>query len=86
MRRQILYASSFDDAVGNLGGYRAVDKALEPIIEALDRSPYGFDLIENDFTRVRYAITREVPGVIPALVVIFEITPEHNVELIHVEE
>jgi hypothetical protein len=83
--REIIESESFKEAVVALGGHRAVDEALEPIIEALYHNPYGFPFFENDWTSFRYARTK-VLEFIPALVVIFVIGPNGNVVLQHVEE
>jgi hypothetical protein len=45
--RQIIEGEYFAESVERLGGYRAVDLALETIIEALMQNPYGFPLIEK---------------------------------------
>jgi len=82
--RQIVYARSFDKAVEALGGYRRIDRALEAVIDAISNNPYEFPLIENDFTRARYAVTKQV-GDIPPLVVIFEVSM-WSVTLAYVEE
>ncbi|MEG6508051.1 hypothetical protein V6C03_03620 [Methyloligella sp. 2.7D] len=83
--REIKEADSFEDAVLALGGYRAIDKAMEPIIEALYRNPYGFEYHENDWCSFRYARTRRIEGV-PPLIVIFTIQENGDVLLQHVEE
>lgn len=83
--RTIWYAPSFDAAVETLGGYRAIDKALEPIMDGLYRNPYGFRFIENDWVRVRYIITKRIAE-IPSLLVIFRIEENNDVTLVHVEE
>ena len=48
-------------------------------------NPYGFPLIENDFTRGRHIITRPI-GDLPALVWLFMIDENNNVTIVHVEE
>jgi hypothetical protein len=83
--RQIIEAESFAEAVARLGGHRAIDEALEPIIEALYHNPYGFPYFENDWARFRYARTKALPF-IPALVFIFTIDQNGDVILQHVEE
>lgn len=82
--RQIIFSREFDLAVEKLGGYRAIDPALDVVIEGLRLNPYGFDHFENDWVSFRYAIT-EGFGVIPALVVYFNITAAKDVELTYVE-
>jgi hypothetical protein len=83
--RQIIEGEYFAECVERLGGYRAVDQALETIIEALMQNPYGFSLIENDWCKIRYARTTMIERFIPALVVAFTITDENDVILQWVE-
>jgi hypothetical protein len=83
--REIIEAESFKQAVRDLGGYRAIDEALEPIIEGLYRNPYGFTFFQNDWTSFRYARTKALEST-PPLVVIFTIDDKGNVVLEHVEE
>jgi hypothetical protein len=40
--RQIVEGDYFAECVERLGGYRAIDLALETIVEALRQNPYGF--------------------------------------------
>jgi hypothetical protein len=79
--RQIIEGQYFEKCVENLGGYRAVDLALETIVEALMQNPYGFPLLENDWCKIRYARTKMIEGYIPPLVVAFRITDENDVVL-----
>jgi hypothetical protein len=58
---------------------------LEPILDGLYRNPYGFNLIENDWVKVRYVVTKPT-SMLPNLVVIFRIEPNNDVTLLHVEE
>jgi hypothetical protein len=83
--RQIIEAESFKEAVRNLGGHRAIDEALEPIIEALYHYPQGFPFFENQWVSFRYARTKALEAV-PPLVVIFTIEPNGDVVFQHVEE
>ena len=83
--RKLLYEASFDFAVEALGGYRAVDVALEPILDGLIRNPYGFNVIENDWTKMRYVITKATLD-IPALLVMFKIEEGGDVALVHAEK
>ena len=85
MRRQLVFAESFDRAVDALGGYRAVDRALEAIIEPLERNPYAFHRFESDLVSFRYALTEPIDD-LPSLAVVFRIEPDGNVVLEHVEE
>jgi hypothetical protein len=84
MRREIIYDKSFDRAVDALGGYRAIDRALDTVVEALSRNPYAFNKFESDIVSFRYAITSPVRD-LPSLVIVFRIEPG-NVTLEHVEE
>lgn len=79
--REIIDGEYFAKCVESLGGYRAVDQALETIIEALMQNPYGFPFIENDWCKIRYARTTMIEGYIPPLVVAFTITDENDVIL-----
>jgi hypothetical protein len=83
--RGIRSDSDFDAAVERLGGYRLVDRAMEPIIDSLYRKPWEFNLIENDWVRIRYAITKPTEN-LPALIVLFQIEDNNDVTLLHVEE
>jgi len=85
MRRQIIYAKTFDEAVDALGGYRAIDRAIDTIVDALDRNPYVFNLFESDFISFRYVITKPIED-LPSLIIIFSIGHEGNVTLEHVEQ
>lgn len=85
MRRQIIEEHSFSDAAMKIGSY-IVDRAMDPIIEALVRNPYGFHSVENDFLRFRYAITKPIGNTIPAMLVVFTIDGDGTVRLRHVEK
>ena len=78
--RSIRYSADFEDCVARLGGWRAVDEALEPIIDGLRLEPYGFPRVENDHVSIRYAHTDRC-GAVPALVVAFTIDEDRNVTL-----
>ena len=47
--RSVIEGEYFAECVERLGGYRAIDLALETVIEALGRNPYAFPAIENDW-------------------------------------
>jgi hypothetical protein len=83
--RSIRYAASFDAAVERLGGYRFVDEALEPILDGLYRNSWGFRVIENDWIRFRYVITKPTEN-LPALFVTFQIELNNDVTMLHAEE
>ena len=79
--RLIIEGDYFAQCVENLGGYRAIDLALETIVEALMQNPYGFPMIENDWCKIRYARTNMIEGYIPPLVIAFTITDDNDVIL-----
>lgn len=83
--RSIIASEEFTRAVDALGGFRAVDEALDSILEGLSRNPYGFHIFENDHISFRYARTKRT-GLVPPLVVIFRIDEDKNVILEHIEE
>lgn len=85
MGRQIIYAAEFDHGVDALGGYRAIDRAIDTVIDALYRNPHGFNKFENDFISFRYALTKPI-DYIPALIIIFSIAANGDVTLEHIEE
>jgi hypothetical protein len=72
--REIIESDEFKIAVRALGGHRAIDEALEPLIEALYLNPYGFEFFQNDWVTFRYARTRAIE-LVPALVVISLLRP-----------
>lgn len=84
MRWSIIEDKSFEDAVEKLGGYRAVDFALAPVVDALSRNPYGFRYFKNKFVSFRYAITKPI-DCLPSLVVTFTIQEDGTVCLKHIE-
>ena len=79
--RLLIEGEYFGKSVERLGGYRAIDLALETIVEALMQNPYGFPLIENDWCKIRYARTKMIEGYIPPLIIAFVITDDHDVIL-----
>ncbi|MDQ0325570.1 hypothetical protein J2R99_001419 [Rhodopseudomonas julia] len=83
--REIIASDAFEEAIQEIGGYRAVDEAMEGIVEGLYRNPYGFPHFESDFVSFRYARTKRTP-LAPPLVVIFRIDDNKNVILEHIEE
>ncbi len=65
-----------------------IDSSLDPVWEALERNPYGFNSIESDHFNARYVVTKPFKG-IPALIWVFVIRKDGTcieVELDHVEE
>lgn len=82
--RQIIYSKEFDLAAERIG-YERIELALEVIIEALYKNPYGFRKFENDTTSFRWATIEGIPNC-PALWLTFNILENRDVELTHVEE
>src|SRR4051794_664187 len=70
----------------NASGHRAIDLAMEPIIDGLMRNPFGFKYFENNWVKFRYARTKPIGGIVPGLVVVFSIDENKNVILNWVEE
>jgi hypothetical protein len=83
--RLIIEGPYFAKCVEELGGYRAVDRALEAVIDGLVNNPYGFPLVENDWCHIRYARTKTIEGYIPTLLVAFVIDENGNVILEWIE-
>jgi hypothetical protein len=83
--RSIRAEVTFDAAVEQLGGHRIVDEAMEPILDGLYRNPWGSPYIENDWVRVRYAITKPTET-LPAIMIVFRIEDNNDVALLHAEE
>lgn len=79
--RNIIWGHEFTRQVEKVGGFRIVDEAMAPIIDALSRRPYGFPKIENDFTSFRYAKTAPIPGKLGALTIIFVLDENKDVML-----
>jgi len=83
--RSIISTHEFDLQVEALGGAKALDEALSPLMEALATNPYGFRRFENDFTSFRYALTKETT-LTPAMAIVFTIDENKNVVLERIEE
>jgi hypothetical protein len=83
--REIRESAEFRRCVEELGVQKDIDEILDPITFGLSKNPYAFRLLENDWVRVRYAVTRPI-GRVPALVVVFSIIDRNTVELIRVEK
>ena len=79
--REIKEGPDFRQCVERLGGYRAIDRAMETIIEGLMRRPEGFPSHQSALCKVRYAKTKPIGDEIPPLVVIFEIDENDDVIL-----
>jgi hypothetical protein len=80
--REIIASAYFDECVADLGGYRAIDVAMEPLIEGLMRNPYGFQRFEHDIDALsfRYARTKRI-GAVPPLYFVFRIDQQKNIVL-----
>jgi hypothetical protein len=63
--REIRLSDDFTACVESLGGYRAIDLALESIMDGLYHNPYGYPYIETDYIRIRYAITKTIGEIAP---------------------
>jgi hypothetical protein len=86
----IIEEQSWSDAAEKFGGLANVDKALEPIIEALCLNPAGFPPVPG-FKDIRIAktdrIERDSGAVVPALRVWFRYLPgDDTVFLLYAEE
>lgn len=84
--REIIWSAEFTEGVEALGGAAIVDRALEPVLEALSRNPYGFQLLENDWVSFRVIRTKAIGYDVPALIISFTIDENRNVVLQLVEE
>ena len=78
--RQIIFQKAFDEAVEELGGYRHLDRAIDPVLDGLSRNPYVFHYIETEFTKFRYVITKPIEE-LPSYAIIFAITPDGDITL-----
>lgn len=85
MARSIFHAASCDLAAGALGGYERIDVSLDAVMQGLMVNPYGFPRIESDFYSARYIRTKPIRD-LPGLLWLFEIDPNNDVILMHVEE
>ena len=86
-RRSFIEEESFKEAVTELGGFRRIDEALDPIVEALSRRPEGFPVVPG-WSPIRIAKTdRVVRGdhIIPAIRVWFLIVDD-TIRLLYVDE
>ena len=82
--RRIIYSHECNKSAERLGGWRILDRALEPILDGLERNPYGFPKYESDWVSIRYVITKPIPGA-PRLAWYFTINGM-DVEILDVEE
>jgi len=83
--RNIFFSMNCDTAAEAVGGYERIDGSLIPILDALERNPYGFPRVESDWFAARYIVTKPFEGA-PALVWLFYIEPTGDVVIEHVEE
>lgn len=84
MRRTIIFSEYFDRCVEALGGYRAVDIAIEVVVDGLSRNPFAFEKFESDDHSFRFARTRPV-GDMPELWIAFTIGTDKTVTLEWIE-
>jgi hypothetical protein len=47
--------AAFESSASRFGGLQAIDDAIAPLVEALYRDPYQFELIEDRYMSFRYA-------------------------------
>ena len=84
-RREIVFSIECSKAAESLGGFARLDPALAPIWDGLSRNPYGFETIQTDYSNVsRYVVTKRVRD-IPALIWLFNVDDNGNVEIVYVE-
>lgn len=82
--RTVIFSAQFDKCVEELGGYRALDVVLDPVVDGLGRNPWSFEKFETDHFSFRWARTKK-RGDIPPLFVIFEINEDRTITLQRVE-
>ena len=82
--RRIVWSHDCDAAAERLGGYRRIDDALIPVLDALQRNPYGTRRVDIDWCSIRYITTDQYKD-IPPLVWLFYIEPDGTVVIDHVE-
>jgi hypothetical protein len=82
--RSIVWSHNCDAAAEQLGGYGRIDDALIPVIDALQRNPYGTRRVDIDWCSTRF-ITTDAFKDVPALVRLFYIEPNGTVVIDHVE-
>lgn len=81
-----MFAQECNGAAAALGGYERIDGALTSgIYDALDRNPWGFPIVESDWYSARYIVTKPF-GNTSALVWVFIIQSDGDIEIKHVEE
>lgn len=81
----IVHSDDFKEGVAYLGGYAAIDIALETVLDGLRQNPFGFGFEkELGVFSFRYAKTLRVGGITP-LVVIYTIEKDRVVTLRHIE-
>ncbi|HEY7243950.1 MAG TPA: hypothetical protein VH678_08725 [Xanthobacteraceae bacterium] len=85
--REIIESEHFKAAVEALGGHRAIDEALEPIMEALHQNPHGFPSFRNQWVSFHYARIKGLArALIPPLLLMFIIEANGDVILDYIEE
>lgn len=84
MRWTIVHGDDFEEHVAQLGGYEAIDIALETVLDGLRQNPFGFEKEDLGIFSFRYAKTLRVGGITP-LIVIYTIEKDRVVTLRHIE-
>jgi len=83
--RNIRYDPECDTAAELLGGYEAIDESLDAYLDALDREPRGFTVVECAWGRVRVIQTKPI-GRVPALLWYFVLEANGDVLITNVEK
>jgi hypothetical protein len=82
--RNIFFSENCNAAAEAVGGYQRIDVSLIPILDALERNPYGFPKVESDWFSARYIVTKPFEGS-PALIWLFFVEANGDVVIDHVE-
>lgn len=80
----LIHSDEFRAGVTSLGGYSAIDIALETVCDGLRRNPFGFEKVDLGLYSFRYAKTVRIGGITP-LIVIYTIEKDRVVILQHIE-
>jgi hypothetical protein len=85
MPHQVIYQPAFTAEVNALGGYKHLDRAIDPAVDALSRNPYAAHKFETPLVSFRYIITKPVEE-LPSYAIVFVIAENDDVLLEHIEE